>query len=172
MDEIAGFQLLQPLLGCWAGIGRGSYPTIPSFEYIERVQFVADAVRPLIHYEQFTRQRSEGERTHEPSHWESGFLRPVAGGLLEISNAQDGGRVEVLRGPIRAAGGGLELELESLVLAHDARLVRTRRTFGVNGDRLHTTVAMHTTRVPDLVLHLQADLVRLPAGFKSGTVVF
>lgn len=172
MDETEGFQLLRPLLGCWAGIGRGSYPTIPSFEYIERIQFVADAARPLIHYEQFTRRRTEGERTHEPSHWESGFLRAVEGGMLEISNAQDGGRVEVLRGPIRAAGTRLELALESVVLAHDARLVRTRRTFIVDGDRLRSTVAMHTTRVTDLIPHLEAELVRLPAGFKSGTVVF
>ena len=172
MDETEGFQLLQPLLGCWEGTGRGSYPTIPSFEYVERIRFVADTVRPLIHYEQFTRQRSEEQLTHEPSHWESGFLRAVEGGMLEVSNAQDGGRVEVLRGPIRMHGTRLELELESLVLAHDARLVRTRRTFRVERDRLQTTVAMQTTRVSELLVHLQAELVRLPGDFTNGTVVF
>lgn len=172
MNEIEGFRLLQPLLGCWTGGGRGKFPTIPSFEYLDRIQFVADAGRPLIHYEQFTRQRPDGHAADEPSHWESGFLRPVAGGILEISNAQDGGRVEVLRGPIAVAGSRLELELESVLLGHDARLVRTRRRFTVEGDRLRYEVEMHTTRVPELVLHLKAELVRVPAGFDGGTVRF
>ena len=172
MDEFTGFEWLRPLLGRWTGTGVGRYPTIPSFEYNEQLHFVADAARPLIHYEQFTRQRSEGQSVHQPSHWESGFLRPVAGGMLEVSNAQDGGRVEVLRGPIRTAGGVLTLELESLLLGHDERLVRTRRTFVVEADRLRYEVHMHTNRVPALTVHLQAELGRRHEGFAGGSVRF
>ena len=172
MNEFAALELLQPLLGRWAGAGSGRYPTIPSFEYLEHLQFVADAARPLIHYEQFTRQRSEDQTVYQPSHWESGFLRPVEGGMSEVSNAQDGGRVEVLRGPILAAGGVLTLELESVLLGHDERLVRTRRTFVVEGDRLRYEVRMHTTRVPELTVHLQAELGRRHADFPSGQVRF
>ena len=172
MDEFTGFEWLRPLLGRWTGAGVGRYPTIPSFEYNEQLHFVADAARPLIHYEQFTRQRSEGQAVHQPSHWESGFLRPVAGGMLEVSNAQDGGRVEVLRGPIRTAGGVLTLELESLLLGHDERLVRTRRTFVVEADRLRYEVHMHTNRVPALTVHLQAELERRHEDFAGGSVPF
>jgi hypothetical protein len=173
LNELEGFGQLQPLLGCWTGTGRGSYPTIPAFEYLERLRFVADPARPLIHYEQFTRQRGAGEdAAHQPSHWESGFLRAVDGGALEWSNAQDGGRVEVLRGPIASGTAGLQLDLESLLIGHDPRLVGTRRRFRLAGEHLHYEVDMHTTRTASLILHLEADLVRAPDGFPDGSIRF
>jgi THAP domain-containing protein 4 len=79
------------LLGRWTGNGNGKFPTIASFNYRETLTFSIDGLNDLIHYEQKT------WLTHndEPSHWESGFIKPVENEetIFEISNSQDSGRV-------------------------------------------------------------------------------
>jgi hypothetical protein len=51
--------LLNLLLGEWSGTGRGDFPTIEPFEYLETLVFSADG-RPFLHYEQKTKRRNEG----------------------------------------------------------------------------------------------------------------
>jgi len=159
--------LLAVLAGSWRGTGRGEYPTIENFRYDERLRFEVDSSYPLIHYEQRTRLSPRGDA----SHWESGFIRPVAGGSVEISNSQDSGRVEVLRGRATSdgrSGLSLRLELDSVVLDHDPRLHRTRRLLTVHGDTLvyEVMMATHTTPRPRLQGHLRAALQR---GTDDGT---
>ena len=150
-------QQLMKLEGEWKGRGAGRYPTIDSFEYDETIRFDPDASYPLIHYEQRTWLTSG-----EASHWESGFIRPLEDGAIDVSNSQDSGRVEVLRGRLSPADGGFVLALESVVLDHDPRLVRTRRTFTLNDDTLRYLVEMatHTTPEPRMQQHLEAVLTR------------
>ena len=151
--------LLSQLAGSWRGSGEGNYPTIERFEYDEILQFEFDPAYPLIHYEQRTRLRDG-----EASHWESGFLRWLEDGSIEISNAQDGGRVEVLRGALMPgeADGHFTLELRSDTFGNDPRLVETRRTIVFSGDRLVYRMEMstHTTDTPRLLQHLEATLMR------------
>lgn len=151
---------LEPLLGIWKGEGRGHYPTIDSFRYREWLRFESDASREVIHYEQRTVLIPE----EEPSHWESGFLLALEDGTIQLSNSQNGGRVEVLRGKaaVDSTRGALELRLESVELANDPRLVRTGRIWTLHGDRLSYTVSMetHTTETPLLQEHLSAELHR------------
>jgi hypothetical protein len=68
--------------------------------------------------------------------------------------------VEVLAGPLTVDGAGLEMELESVVLAHDDRLVRTRRVITLVEDELRYVVEMVTTRNASMSRHLVASLSR------------
>ena len=154
---------LEPLRGAWAGQGSGDYPTIDAFQYQERLTFEFAASYPLIHYE----QRTLLLPGLEPSHWESGFIRPLEDGMVEVSSSQDSGRVEVLRGPAVATGQDthdLHLVLDHVVLGHDDRLAATRRELTVTGDTLTYLVSMatHTTPSPLLQQHLRATLQKVP----------
>jgi len=152
---------LRRLHGSWTGKGVGNYPTIDPFEWTETLRFELDDGYPMLHYE----QRTYLVPSDEASHWESGFIRPLEDGSIEISNSQDSGRVEVLRGrltEIEGSDGDWSIELNSVVLDHDPRLHRTRRVFTLCGDTLLYVVQMatHTTPEPRLGQHLEARLRR------------
>ncbi len=157
VDEVQA--RLAVLAGSWRGSGVGDYPTIDRFEYDETLRFELDPGRSLIHYEQRARLKNG-----EPSHWESGFLRWLEDGTIELSSAQNGGRVEVLQGLLVDAAdpAGLRLELDSILLGHDPRPVRTRRVIEVHGHRLSYVMGMATTTTPtpDFQQHLEAVLQR------------
>jgi hypothetical protein len=154
---------LSSLLGIWRGTGRGNFPTIEAFGYTEELKFESNGCEPLIHFEQKTWVKSSTETNGSPLHWESGFIRPVEDGSIEMSNAQNGGRVELLKGQINAAEylqGTLLLPLESVLFGNDPRLVRTRRTFRLKGNTLSYLIEMATVRTPNLQQHLEASLTR------------
>ncbi len=145
-----------------AGIGKAQYPTIDSFEYEENLSFEVYKSRLLIHYEQKTKLLPSGEQ----SHWESGFIRPLENGLIEISNSQNNGRVEVLQGQIdmnSLSEQELKIEFASVVLAHDPKMVETKRVLTVKADVLHYILLMstNTTPEPNLTMHLEAVLKRI-----------
>lgn len=152
------FDLLARLGGTWTGRGEGNYPTIESFTYEEELRFEVADVYPLIHYV----QRTWKDAAREPSHWESGFLLVPEAGQVQISNAQDGGRVEVLRGRVIEEGDALSIRTKSVVLGNDDRLVETARDFVLRDDRLAYEMVMTTTTTPEpkALVHLRADLRR------------
>ena len=156
-------QRLELTCGNWAGTGTGGCSTVESFEYEDRLRFEVDPSYSLIQYE----QRTLLLPSREPSHWECGFIRPFEDGHVELLNAQGGDRVEVLRGPLDPSGrmDELTITLDSVVLAHDPRLVRSRRELAVRGDTLHYVahMATHTTPQPELIRHLEARLRRVDA---------
>lgn len=156
MDEMQ--ERLAGLAGSWRGSGAGGYPTLEPFEYDESLRIELDARYPIIHYEQRTTLESG-----EASHWESGFIRWLEDGSVELSNSQDNGRVEVLKGRVVVLDDGFDLVLESAALAWDARMVGTRRVFRLRGDRLEYVVEMatHTTDAPAMGQHLAARLERV-----------
>ena len=153
--------ILYVLLGEWSGTGRGEFPTIESFEYIETLSFATDG-RPLLHYEQKTKRRRNGETDYVPSHWESGFIRLLPDGEIELTCAQNGGRLEKLTGSIEETATGLILHLKSADFLNDARMLETSRTITVEEARLHYTQNMHTNAVATLTFHLEAKLERKP----------
>ncbi len=152
---------LTPLLGRWRGEGSGSYPTIKPFEFRDECCFELDSERPLIHYEQRTTHREIGTSTWVSSHWESGFLRPIEARIVELTNAQDSGRLEIIPLILTTLPGGLSLRGESTGLFNDPRLAGTMRRFELQGDTLSYEVRMATTRVPVSTVHLQATLTRV-----------
>ena len=158
-DDATSFALLSRLAGRWVGRGRGRYPTIEPFEFAEETTFLLAPEYPMVRYE----QRAWLLPGRESSHWELGLWRIVDGGAVELSTAQDSGRVEVLRGLVEAAGeDGLRLELFSTCLANDARLVRTERVISLRAGvlRYTTYMATTTTPTPERLQHLEATLER------------
>ncbi len=159
---------LEPLVGRFRGTGRGQFPTIVTFDYRETLELVRDRERPLIHYVQRAEHRHAGDSAWVPSHWESGFLRPVSERTVEMTSAQDGGRLEQLRLDVSVADGVLVLDGSSMALVNDPRLVRTHRRIELRGDRLSYRVSMATTRVAELTHHLEAQLERVAPGDTEG----
>jgi hypothetical protein len=117
----------------------------------------------VVWFEQRTWVQSSTETNGSPLHWESGFIRPVEDGSIEISNAQNGGRVEVLKGRIDMAEylkGTLLMSFKSVLFGNDPRLVQTRRTFTLEDNTLRYLIEMATVRTPNLQQHLSASLTK------------
>lgn len=151
--------LVRMLLGRWHGNGIAAFPTIPSFEYREELEFAANDVQPVLRYEQRTWKKLEtGE--YAPSHWEVGFWRVLSATQIEVLCAQAGGRVEVLGGVIEPTRDGFVLRLDSVSVANDARIDRTAREFVLQGNEFRYAMKMSTTAVPELTLHVHAELKR------------
>ena len=73
---------LRLLSGTWVGEGAGDFPSIEAFRYRETLRFELDESYPLLHYEQRTWRDIDGEEG--PSHWETGFLRFLGEGRVEM----------------------------------------------------------------------------------------
>lgn len=158
-EQVRTIKWVRLLLGRWRGTGDVKFPTIPTLEYREELEFAANDVQPFVRYEQRAYKKVEtGEYT--PSHWETGFWRVLPTDEIEILNAQGGGRVEILRGSLEPARDGFLLKAHSVLVANDARMDKTMRQFIFRGDTLEYTLQMSTTSVPDLTLHAQAILTR------------
>ena len=151
--------LLGLLIGEWTGAGKGEFPTVEPFEYLETLMFAGDH-RPFVHYEEKTQRRRAGEANYVPSHWESGFVRLLPTGEVELVNVQAGGRLERLGGSLQGTETGLVLRLQSISFMNDTRMVETSRTITVEGDSMHYTQTMHTNAVPGPAHHVEARLKR------------
>jgi THAP4-like, heme-binding beta-barrel domain len=155
---------LASLVGMWHGEGQANFPTITAVQYTEELVFQSNASEPLLHYIQKTWIKSSGPDNGEPLHWESGFMRLLQNGLIEISNAQNNGRVEVLRGEIASGAqheGKLVLFFENVLFGNDDRMHQARRKFVLESDVLQYVVEMATNKVPELQRHLEANLKRV-----------
>lgn len=154
---------LAPLIGRWRGAGAVAFPGIESVAYSEESQFYSNGVDLLLHFEQRTWRLGPQGAPTSPLHWECGFFRPLEDGGIEFTNTQGNGRMEILRGtldPEHLGEGRVLLRLESSFLGNDPRMVRTARSFLLDGDRLHYEARMATTRVGEMRRHLDATLKR------------
>ncbi|HEY4376071.1 MAG TPA: DUF480 domain-containing protein, partial [Acidimicrobiales bacterium] len=145
---------LAAFVGAWQGAGAGEYPTIDGFTYTQDLHFLAVAGKPFLAYRSATRATDDGR----PLHAESGWLRLVGDGWVELVVAQGSGLVEVAEGLL----DGKELALESTVVAGSttAKDVRaTERRYRVDGDVLSYEIAMTAMGQP-LTHHLRARLTR------------
>jgi hypothetical protein len=142
------------LAGTWSGEGAGSYPTIQPFGYREELVIEPVPGRPVAHW----RSRTRDAATGEPRHAESGFLRSVGDGQVELVVAHSFGIVEVGTGTF--TGDRLETESRQLVGAPTAKQVDVvSRRCRFDGDTLTYEVAMAAVGEP-LTHHLRATLQR------------
>lgn len=96
-----------------------------------------------------------------PSHWESGFWRILSATEIEVLGAQAGGRVEISRGALTPTRDGFVLHLQSTLVANDARIDKTAREFVLQARTFRYTMQMSTTAVPELTLHMHAELSKI-----------
>lgn len=149
--------VLAPLLGVWEGRGRGEYPTIDDFEYVESITF-AHVGKPFLSYVQRTRAADDGR----PLHAEAGYLRTPAPGRVELALAHPTGITELDEGTIEVGPGGLVLSLASTSVGRSTsakQVTALERSIVVDGDELHYRLAMAAVGVP-LTHHLEARLTR------------
>ena len=157
-DVHPAIEVLAPLLGTWSGRGRGDYPTIEAFEYVEEVTF-AHVGKPFLSYTQRTRS-DDGA----PLHAETGYLRVPAAGRIELVLAHPTGITEIDEGTAAADGGELVIDVHSTTigLSGSAKDVfAVSRSFHIDGDELRYTVSMAAVG-HRLQHHLSATLHRMP----------
>jgi hypothetical protein len=152
---------LRGLLGTFAGEGAGEYPTIDPFTYREQVTF-GHVGKPFLAYA----QRTSHPGTGTPMHAETGYLRPVPDGGVELVLAHPTGIAEVEEGRYQLRDDGtLVLDLATTTVgatatAKDVRALRRRITLA--GDTLTYELAMAHADTP-LTHHLAAVLHRVPS---------
>jgi hypothetical protein len=152
-------QILDLLEGTWTGEGRGYFPGVTSFDFREAVTFTRRDEKTLA-YDQRAQKLYDGQTEWLESHWESGFIRTLEGGELELTSAQIG-RTEVLTGHIEPKDNLFRIHFVSKTITNDARMVASARTFELEGDTLRYEMEMHTTKVPQSTPHLKIALQRI-----------
>lgn len=148
---------LAPLLGTWSGRGRGVYPTIASFDYLEEVTF-SHVGKPFLVYGQKTKSAADGL----PLHAETGYLRVPQSGRIEWVLAHPSGITEIEVGSYRVTADGVELEMSAptIGLAPTAKEVTAlSRHYRLAGDELSYTLDMGAVGEPTQN-HLTAALRR------------
>ncbi|MDH3260883.1 MAG: FABP family protein [Acidimicrobiia bacterium] len=142
------------LLGRWRGEGKGEYPTIEPFVYGEEIEFSHNG-RPFLFYVQKTWNPVDGY----PMHSETGYLRPVAEGRVELVLAQPSGITEILAGTV--SGSRIELTSTLVGVSPTAKQVSAvKRMISVTGTTLSYQLDMAAVG-QDLSIHLHADLEKV-----------
>lgn len=148
------------LEGKWSGLGVAEYPTINNCEYSEQLIFEYDLNKNVIFYIQRTKFL-EPSKSSDTLHLESGFIKQKDDGIIELSNSQNNGRVEVLTlREITNDGGETKVLFASKLFGNDPKMVRTEREYILNGDSLSYTMKMATVNNNSLKTHLKAALKR------------
>lgn len=132
--------MLAPLLGAWAGEGEGRYPTIEPFRYREQAWFT-HVGKPFLAY----RHGTVNLATDQPAHAESGYLRVVGAGQVELVLVHPTGIVELSEGEVVVQPDGLALHLLTTAVPRTAtakEVTSVERRISVVGDTLRYQVSM------------------------------
>ncbi|MDQ6697793.1 MAG: FABP family protein [Actinomycetota bacterium] len=145
---------LARFIGTWIGAGAGEYPTIDGFAYGEEIELRPVPGKPILAYRSATSAAEDGRSLHG----ESGWLRIVGDGAVELIVAQGPGVVEIAEGFVEEG----EILLRSTLVGGSATaklVTATERHYRVEGDTLSYDIAMAAVGQP-LTHHLQARLHR------------
>lgn len=141
------------LLGTWRGAGRGDYPTIEAFSYIEESTY-GHVGKPFLAYSQKTKG-PDGL----PLHAEVGYLRPVGTDTVELVLAHPTGVSEIQVGTVD--GTSLRLRTTTVGLTPSAKDIRSlTRSIDVADAELRYVIEMEAVDQP-LQFHLEATLRRV-----------
>ena len=143
------------MIGTWKGEGRGCYPTIEPFEYVEEATYSPGPGKPFIAYTQRTRRVGNDE----PLHTEFGYIRPIPSGGAELVVSQPTGIVEVHTGDVEAQRISFRSRLVGLTPSA-VRVEQVERRIMVADDTMHYRLAMEAAGQA-MQLHLEAELVRI-----------
>jgi hypothetical protein len=121
------------LLGRWEGFGKGDYPTIEAFDFIQEVTFSHNG-KPFLIYNSRSWLKETGKDGQvakgRPLGMETGFWRPQADGNVEVVLAHPTGITEIYLGQID--GTKIEMETRSVILTPTAKPVKFgKRLYGL-----------------------------------------
>ena len=104
------------LIGEWAGVGLGQYPTIEDFRFGQEVVFAYTPGKPFLDYESRSWLIDEQGEKVRPLAREHGYWRPQPDGQLELVLAHPTGIVEIWVGETENA----KIELHTDAVARTA----------------------------------------------------
>lgn len=150
-------QIVERLAGIWQGDGKGQYPTIDTFDYLETLVFTQ--ISPMqLRYLQETRIKSTGKASHQ----ETGYLLFGMDGTVDMKNVQSNDRIEQMTGRWFEEHRVLTLSLQSQVYGGDDRMIASEREFHLENGVL--TYIMHmqttTTDTKTMLFHLEGRLMQ------------
>lgn len=166
--DVAVPEQLMPLswlIGTWAGVGVGGYPTIDSFQFGQELTFTTDG-RPFLAYTSRAWLLDEDGNRVRPLARESGYWRPQPDNRVEVVLAHPTGYAEVWVGQVTvtaiegAAVVGARAELRTDVVARTASAKdysAGHRLYGLVDGELLWTYDMAAVGEP-LTSHLSARL--------------
>lgn len=135
------------LLGSWAGVGLGQYPTIDDFRFYQQATFSNDG-RPFISYFSRSWIIDDSGAKVRPSGTESGYFRPLPDNEFELLLQHPTGISELWFGRVEITGmenavitgARMELRTDGIMRAPSAKEVDSgERLYGlVNGELLWT----------------------------------
>lgn len=143
---------LQWLLGKWKGQGKGIYPTIKDFEYIEDLEFF-HVGQPMLQFSFYSVHKD----TNKILHREVGFLRIKPGtNQVAFISSHNNGVSEMAEGTVEGQSVGLESHnLGRMSFGKDPQTKTLKRTLTLEGDTLHQVLFMETSNVT-MTEHLRA----------------
>ncbi|HXC81026.1 MAG TPA: FABP family protein [Trebonia sp.] len=127
------------LLGRWKGVGKGDYPTIEAFDFIQELTFTHIGKPYLIYTSRSWRLEtdSDGERVKgAPLAVEAGFWRPQPDNRVEVLITYPTGISEIYLGEV--SGTRVEMATDAVVRTETAKPVTAgKRLYGLvdNADR-------------------------------------
>lgn len=151
---------LKFLTGKWRGFGMAVYPNIIPVSYSELLTCEYDKHKDLLTYSQFT-QYTDPERSGRTLHMESGFIRKSDSGVIELSNSQNNGRVEVMiLDDTDLFAESIHLVFRSKLFGNDPRMIISLREFIYSNNKLTYEMKMSTMKNTELTTHLTCELNR------------
>lgn len=154
------------LIGRWAGVGTGQYPTIEDFRFGQEVVFSTDG-RPFLSYHSRSWLLDDDGNRVRPLATESGFWRPRPDNQVEVTLAHPSGFAEVWLGTVEVTGienavvTGARAELKTETVAHTPsakEVTAGHRLYGLVNGRLLWTYDMQAVG-QDMQNHLAASLM-------------
>jgi hypothetical protein len=140
------------LLGRWEGVGKGDYPTIEAFDFVQEVTFTHNGKPFLIYNSRSWLLEADGTKGR-PLGMETGFWRPRPGNHLEVLLTHPTGITEVYLGQV--SGTTIELATDAVVRTESAKEVTA-------GKRLYGLVASQREGEKDLAYAFDMAAVGQP----------
>ena len=153
------------LIGRWAGVGLGQYPTIEDFRFGQEVSFTTDG-RPFLMYASRSWLLDDDGEKVRPLATESGYWRPQPDGQVEVMLAHPTGYSELWLGThevlgiedARITGARAVLRTDVISASPSAKPYSAgERLYGLVNDELLWTFDMAAVGEP-MTNHLSARL--------------
>ncbi|MGB2839161.1 MAG: FABP family protein [Actinomycetes bacterium] len=146
------------LLGSWAGLGFGGYPTIDDFRFAQEVTFEHNG-KPFLSYRSFSWLLDDDGQRVRPLATETGFWRPRPDGRLEVLLAHPTGFSEIWEGTLD--GPRIEIRTDVVARTESAKEYTSgHRLYGLVDGDLMWAFDMAAMGEP-LQPHLSAQLARV-----------